>query len=409
MKKLNIIIWYCMILVVLPGFGQSSDWLSWRGPTANGSTSEPNWNLEKIKEGKGILWKTNVGTGHSAVAVKGERVYTMGNHEISENNFIDRVVCLDAQTGDIVWQFEYKMKELEDPGPFSTPVIDGGFLYTLSRGGHLYCFDAGDGTVVWMKNLIEQGLVHEKAPFACSPLIVDGLLILNINRSGLALNKRTGEKVWTSELDQDGFSTAVLFSNRGKNCITSQTNDETYALDPENGEVLWIVPEGYIPDPVFDEGRMLLFGYKGCSLYDIQKIPPERIWNDPGIKAQFQSYVKKEGFVYGFAEQGGMKLICFDLHTGTVKWSQKVSGGSLILAGDMLIVIDKEGVLRFVEASPEEFNELASAAVMNMAETDTKGRGYRRVCGCWTNPVLCNGKIYVRNTYGELVCVDVSS
>jgi hypothetical protein len=27
---------------------------------------------------------------------------------------------------------------------------------------------------------------------------------------------------------------------------------------------------------------------------------------------------------------------------------------------------------------------------------------------CWTAPVLANGRIYVRNTPGELLCVEVS-
>jgi hypothetical protein len=78
--------------------------------------------------------------------------------------------------------------------------------------------------------------------------------------------------------------------------------------------------------------------------------------------------------------------------TGEVKWSQRGYGcGSLMAAGDRLLVLSDEGKLACVQASPTEFKELASAEVFG-------GR-------CWTAPVLLNGKVYCRNAAGDLVCV----
>jgi len=45
------------------------------------------------------------------------------------------------------------------------------------------------------------------------------------------------------------------------------------------------------------------------------------------------------------------------------------------------------------EASPKAFKELARAKVLD-------GQ-------CWTCPVLCGGRLYCRNTGGDLVCLDV--
>jgi len=286
-------------------------------------------------------------------------------------------------------------------------VIEGTYLYTLSRGGHLHCFDADKGTVVWEKHLVDQQLIPGDAELACSPLIMDDLLILNINKNGLALNKRTGETVWSSDPNKSSLSTAVPYMIGGKRWITIQDDDSTSCVDPQSGNVLWTIPEAFITDPLIVDDRMLVFSYKGSSLYNIASNPPTRIWNNPALKARFQSFVKKGDFAYGFINQGGDKLICFESGTGTIKWTEKVSAGSLIISNGILILIDKEGILRFIEASPNGYNELASAPVIEMAATDTRGKEYRRICGCWTNPVLCDGKIYVRNTYGELVCLDV--
>ncbi len=409
MKYIKLTLLSLIVLCIYPVFGQTSEWNNWRGPSADGSIVEKDWSPKKILDGNSFLWTTNVGTGHSAVAVNGDKLFTMGNWEIFGNKFIDRVVCLDVNTGEIIWQFEYSMDEGEDPGPFSTPVFDEGNLYTLGRGGQLYCFDAENGSIKWSKNLIKKGLTHEEGEFACSPIIVDDLLIFNMNESGLALNKKTGELVWNSEIGKRSLSSSVAFKVGNKNYISTQGDDSTYAVDPTNGDVIWILPEGQISDPMIYDNELLIFSYKGSSLYDLNEDPPKRIWNNEKIKAQFQSFVRNGKYSYGFSRYGGvMKLICIKVSSGEVQWEQKMSAGSLIVSNGILVVIDKEGILRFVEAKPDGFNEIANASVVDVATTDVKGRGYRRESGCWTNPVLCNGKIYVRNSYGELVCLDVS-
>ena len=63
-------------------------------------------------------------------------------------------------------------------------------------------------------------------------------------------------------------------------------------------------------------------------------------------------------------------------------------------AGDKLIVIGETGRLVIVEATPSAYKEIAAAKVLD-------GR-------CWTMPVLSNGRIYVRNSDGHLVSLNVA-
>jgi outer membrane protein assembly factor BamB len=64
-----------------------------------------------------------------------------------------------------------------------------------------------------------------------------------------------------------------------------------------------------------------------------------------------------------------------------------------MVADGKLIVLGESGKLVIAKASPEKFEELASAQIL-------KGK-------CWTVPVLANGRIYARNAKGDLVCLDV--
>ena len=67
--------------------------------------------------------------------------------------------------------------------------------------------------------------------------------------------------------------------------------------------------------------------------------------------------------------------------------------GSQIAAGGKLILFTHKGDLLVADASPAGFKQRAKAKVLGGL--------------CWTAPALANGRIYVRNTAGELVCLDV--
>jgi hypothetical protein len=71
---------------------------------------------------------------------------------------------------------------------------------------------------------------------------------------------------------------------------------------------------------------------------------------------------------------------------------------SLTASDDKLIMLEMNGTLHIAEASSSMYTELSSADVMD-------GEDKRRIFA--TPPVLYGGKIYCRNFYGDLVCIDV--
>jgi outer membrane protein assembly factor BamB len=68
-------------------------------------------------------------------------------------------------------------------------VLDGELLYTTSRAGEVFCFEAESGKVVWKRHLVEESLAREPSWGFCASAAVDGdFVILNAGASGMALN-----------------------------------------------------------------------------------------------------------------------------------------------------------------------------------------------------------------------------
>jgi outer membrane protein assembly factor BamB len=89
-------------------------------------------------------------------------------------------------------------------------------------------------------------------------------------------------------------------------------------------------------------------------------------------------------------------LRCLHLPTGELKWARKDPAfGSLIRAGDRLIVLSDKGELLLAEASPAAYKPLARAKVISGL--------------CWTPPALADGRLYVRNARGELRCLELAA
>ena len=136
----------------------------------------------------------------------------------------------------------------------------------------------------------------------------------------------------------------------------------------------------------------------GGELLRVTAKSAERVWKNKNLSTFTGTAVLIDGHLYGH-ETGGYKaanqeLRCVDLRTGEVKWGEKGFGqGSVIAAGDRLVVLGEKGELSIVRASPAKFELLAR----------TQAIGGK----CWTSPALAAGRLYIRNAKGELVCLDL--
>jgi outer membrane protein assembly factor BamB len=390
------------VLLTLTSPVAGADWPSWRGPDHNGISKEIDWKDTWPTGGPTIAWRANVDIGFSSVAVSGGKLYTLGNADDR-----DTVACLDALTGKQIWKHSYDAaldpKSFEG-GPTATPAVDGERVFTLSRRGDLFCFDAASGNVVWSKNIATD--TDQRIPswgLSGSPIVHEHLLLLNIGDAGLAVDKATGKVVWSSERKDAGYSSPMPFRRAGE-WFAIFSNEECYvAANIRTGKELWRITwetkySVNAADPIVAGDRVLISsGYnKGTALFPMTSGEPKATWKNKVLRTQTNPVVLLDGFVYGidWSIESKGRLKCVELNSGNARWEDPTIGcGSLMAANGKLIVLSEDGELMIAPASPERFKPSAKAKVLD-------GK-------CWTVPVLANGRVYCRNAAGDLVCVDL--
>src|SRR5262249_45553847 len=113
----------------------------------------------------------------------------------------------------------------------------------------------------------------------------------------------------------------------------------------------------------------------------------DEVWSTRELKLKFNNAVVREGYVYGLDE--GI-MVCLDLSNGKKKWkSGRYGYGQILLVDDLLLIQTESGELVLVDAAPKAYREVTRFPVLEGI--------------CWNPPVLCRGKLLIRNN-AEAAC-----
>ncbi len=400
------------------------DWPGWRGPEGDGVSRETGWNPGALKNPR-ILWRVDVGMGYSNVAIQGGRLHIVGYQGEAGVNVVR---CLDAATGRESWRRTTSGPKA-DTSPQPTPAVSGADLFVLGRKGQLQCLNAENGGIRWQKDLVaEYGVVKPYSDFAGSPVVAGDLVILTANSAGMALDRKNGGLVWSSPPPPERFpafdpstskgtyySTPVLFRDKGEGFAVVAGWEGLSAVSVATGKRVWLCPWGErgwaeVPDPVFLEGGRVLtfpfndYGQGEAVLVLVGSRKRKVLWRiDFAIMNMMTTPVVAGGNLY--AVDSTAKMRCIDLRSGRQIGESEPTdtGGSASLsvtaAAGRLLILSSSGVLFIGEATSGGYREISRCELYGSERKPKK---------FWTPPVLCNGRIYCRNWWGDLFCIDVS-
>ncbi|MBU7045361.1 MAG: PQQ-binding-like beta-propeller repeat protein [Theionarchaea archaeon] len=162
-----------------------------------------------------------------------------------------RIMCLDAETGNIVWEFY-----LDDLAYFS-PAYFKGRVYTNDGSNHMYCLDAQTGDLIWKKRIGWENSSH---------LSMDGEKIFVGTTGGIiCLKSETGEIIWRFECDNIISEPLAVAYNK---VFAGDRKGILYGLDAKTGELIWKMETGStISSPIIVADKKVAFGTDDGILY----------------------------------------------------------------------------------------------------------------------------------------------
>jgi outer membrane protein assembly factor BamB len=425
------------LLLWAPLDAVADDWPQWMGPQRDGVWRESGI-LEKFPAGgPPIRWRVPIGGGYAGPAVAGRYVYVTdkrlpagvrdGDNPFARGrtNATERVLCLNDADGSLVWKHEYDCPYTVSypAGPRTTPVIHDGKVYTLGAEGHLFCFEADTGKVVWSKNF-RTDFGREQSPtwgYSANPLLDGNKLICLVGGKGtavVAFHKDTGDELWRA-LDAtgehgSGYGVPIIVQAAGVRQLIVWHPQAVSSLDPETGRVYWEQPFEVqagltAPMPRYHDGRLFVTAfYNGSLMLNLDREKPGATvaWRRHGqnerLTAALHSIIATPVFdgkyIYGPCSYGEFR--CLDAQNGDRLWEtfQPTSGQSarwgtcfITQHEDRFFLFSEQGDLIIAQLKPGGYQELSRAHLV-----DPTGPAQRREV-VWVHPAYAHQNIYVRN------------
>lgn len=430
----------------------AADWPQWMGPNRDDVWPETGLVREFPKGGPEVKWRMPIHGGYSGPAVVGGKVYVtdrapkpgavdpadpFAGDKAPVRSF-ERVLCLDAKSGQQVWKHEYDVTyQIQYPvGPRCTPTVSGGKVYTLGAMGDLFCLDANSGKVVWSKNFPKDyGVTVPRWGFSGHPLIHKNLLICLVGGEGaevVAFDKDAGKEVWKALTPPDtgpGYNTPALIESGGATQLVVWTPSRLYSLNPDKGSEYWDVPlkPDYgmsIMSPRKFGDLLFVAGIGNVAVVlKLDATDPKKVtevWHADGdskpTKGVFPVNMTPfidAGVIYG-ADQPGM-FRAVELATGKRLWSayEPVFGekkdddfrggfcGTVFVTknGDRFFLFNEVGELMIAKLTPKGYEEVSKAKLL---EPTTAGLNNRKVV--WNHPAYAEKCAFLRNDK-EIICV----
>ncbi|MDZ4287937.1 MAG: PQQ-binding-like beta-propeller repeat protein, partial [Prosthecobacter sp.] len=245
-----------------------------------------------------------------------------------------------------------------------------------------------------------------------SPLVEGDLVIVTPGGSQgtiAALSVKNGAVKWQTKdyTENAQYSSAIAIEQGGKRQIVQLVMKSFVGVSADEGKVLWKVDfpgqTAVIPTPIHKDGMVYVAaGYGvGCKMIKLGSSEPETVFENKTMVNHHGGVILVGDYLYGHSDGSGWT--CQDFKTGAEKWSErsKLRKGCVAYADGMLYCMgEDDGTVVLIEASPEGWKEHGR---FKLEKTSSQRSPQGKI---WTHPVICGGKLYLRDQ--EFIsCYDV--
>lgn len=307
-----------------------------------------------------LLWRSDAPNWvHSEMIYQNGNIYVGYGNRYFDNSVTPSirgtgpsgVLALDAETGDVRWQFETKGEVMP------TPVIYQDTVYVVTGGHRLYAIDSKTGQLTWYLNL---GTVVSMS----SPNLNDGVLYFgsSLPYTFFAVDLVDQEILWTTRFPKviaglDDVSPAIYHDQIVyTSALVGENQHPThmlYALDIDTGAVIWkknmgsgnMVQNNKSGAPMVYQGKVFLVSPITKKFYAYDAETGKLLWSYQNDYIAKAPPVAAHGIVY-FTDTGG-HVFAFDADSGELKGVKKLHGklapSGPIIIGHNLIVGSQDG------------------------------------------------------------------
>lgn len=408
------------------------DWYRWRGPEMNGMSREKNLPSDWSPKGNNLLWrKTDYGTRCTPIAMNG-RLYFVARYKPETTEEGERIVCIDAKTGELIWENSHNIFLSDAPAErvgWAACVGDPetGYVYALGIGCMLKCLNGETGDVVWQRSMLEEfGMLSTYGGRTNFPEVFEDLLIVSgvMTQWGenavpahrfLALDKKTGETIWFNSTrprpEDTTYSTPVFTTFNGQAAmVVGGADGALYAMQPRTGKIIWkyqASPRGFNVSPLIVDNKVYCaFGEKSQADTTIlggifaldgnltgQITEDQLLWKINAKVISRCSPVYINGFLY-YVDDGGT-LMGINTETGKVIFQQKVGRimfGSLIAGDGKIYCAETTGNVWIFEPQADgKLKQLSRQRLGNNEEI-------------YSSPIIAYGRIYFAS-FDAMYCI----
>lgn len=359
------------------------DWPYWRGPEMNGISREKGLPETWSPDGENLIWKSAELGSRSTPIIMNGNLYTLVRHNPATPQEAEKVICVDAATGDKKWEnvFNVFLSDVPDTRVGWSSVVGDpatGNVFALGVCGYFQCLDGKTGKTLWSHSMSEEyGLLSTYGGRTNFPIVHENLVIVSGVVIGwgemakpayriIGFDKRNGQAVWFQSTrpfpeDTTYSAPAIAVINGQAQLVVGSGDGSVYGFQPRTGKQLWNYDVSLrgINAAITIAGSTVLAGHADENL------------DDTAMGALFALDASKSGDISKTGEIWRVK-------------EQFVGKTGPLVLGERVYSVDDGGIFYV--------NDLKTGALVGKTKIGTTGRA---------SPVYGDGKIYVIDGSGR--------